>query len=237
MILACPKCNARFLVPDTAIGANGRNVRCGKCAHNWFTMPRGEAPAAAAGAPDIDKLMREGAVRTVSGAAESPPLKPIPPGSNLPVRLRRFGFGRRLRLYAAGLAVVLTAAAVGAGLVDLAPTLVGLPDSHGLAFADMKIQPAAPAGTHAGKAVRFVLEGNITNKTQATLAEPDIRIALLNHDGREIRRWWRKGQHAAIAAGGKVPFSIPDLDIPREDGMRLRLDMGNWLELALRPVQ
>lgn len=36
MIIACPACATRYVVPDSAIGADGRNVRCAKCRHNWF---------------------------------------------------------------------------------------------------------------------------------------------------------------------------------------------------------
>lgn len=35
MILCCPACETRFRVPDTLIGAGGRKVRCGACAHIW----------------------------------------------------------------------------------------------------------------------------------------------------------------------------------------------------------
>ena len=43
MIIACPACATRYVVPDSAIGLEGRSVRCAKCKHSWFQ----EGPALA----------------------------------------------------------------------------------------------------------------------------------------------------------------------------------------------
>ena len=49
MIIACPACATRYVVPDSAIGVDGRTVRCAKCRHSWFQ--EGPAPAAPPPAP------------------------------------------------------------------------------------------------------------------------------------------------------------------------------------------
>ncbi len=36
MDIACPACSTRYVVPDSAIGVNGRVLRCAKCRHSWF---------------------------------------------------------------------------------------------------------------------------------------------------------------------------------------------------------
>jgi predicted Zn finger-like uncharacterized protein len=49
MIIACPACATRYVVPDSAIGVEGRTVRCAKCKHSWFQDgPEIAAPEAGA---------------------------------------------------------------------------------------------------------------------------------------------------------------------------------------------
>jgi predicted Zn finger-like uncharacterized protein len=49
--IVCPNCQARYQLPDGAIGPEGRKVSCSSCAHKWRAHPEepdpAEAPAAA----------------------------------------------------------------------------------------------------------------------------------------------------------------------------------------------
>ncbi|WP_242127536.1 MJ0042-type zinc finger domain-containing protein [Sphingobium sp. Sx8-8] len=70
MILVCPNCATRYIVPDSAVGPNGRQVRCAACKHSWFQEGAALAPReemlATAGAPEV-------------AAPPPPPPPPSPP--------------------------------------------------------------------------------------------------------------------------------------------------------------
>jgi predicted Zn finger-like uncharacterized protein len=75
MIIACPACGTRYAVPDTAIGSEGRTVRCAKCKHSWFQDP-----------PELvlDQAAPSVAAPTQAPAEAPAPAAPPPPPAEEP---------------------------------------------------------------------------------------------------------------------------------------------------------
>ncbi|WP_420384469.1 zinc-ribbon domain-containing protein [Novosphingobium sp.] len=69
MIIACPACSTRYVVPDSAIGVDGRTVRCANCRHSWFQAGPELPPRA--------EVTAEPAPETVSPRAVAPQPEPV----------------------------------------------------------------------------------------------------------------------------------------------------------------
>jgi predicted Zn finger-like uncharacterized protein len=210
VILQCPACQARYLLPDQAIGATGRTVRCAKCAHSWFQAPSESAKA-------VDDL------KQVLDKINAKP-KPIPPGSNLPV-VRREATPLSLRLSVAAIAAVAAALLI----LVIHPGTFGLPASKGLVLADAGLTKLS-VNNH----VVYEINGKITNATANLMAVPTVRVTLLDGDNITLKTWDFANKGKTLEAGKDLPFTTGNLEIPSTKAARFSVDLGNPLELALR---
>lgn len=90
MILTCPACHTRYLVPDTAIGPDGRQVRCASCRHSWFQEPAQLADAAPGSTTDATFA----GAAAGSEAAASATDRAVPPPSVAPPSFAETGAPR-----------------------------------------------------------------------------------------------------------------------------------------------
>lgn len=213
MILQCPGCKFRFLVPDQAIGASGRTVRCGNCKHTWFAMP---APSAQS-VPDLDSMLGE-----INAHIKA---KPIPPGSNLPALKREpMPMGLMLGTIAAAVVAMVFIA------LTLAPGIAGFPPSEGLALAEVKmLKPSEEE-----KRKFYEISGKILNTTEDTLEVSTLRVTLIDNEGSSLQYWEFSEPGRMLEPGKDLPFTTGELDVRFNRGKQFVVELGSALELALR---
>jgi len=205
MILTCPNCTTRFLLPAQSLTPNGRKVRCSNCQELWFQLPDPDEISAAVQKPfdEIPKAVR-----------------PLPQGSSLPVVTddetgkSRKKTGKALAgvisVFALSLLltyslshqimVQLPASAPYFEMVGIEPILPG----QGLVFDRLSAQADKNSQGHETVTVK----GQIINLTDSHVVVPMIEAELRDKNEKSLDLWLVEPAQDHVAPESNLEFKF-----------------------------
>lgn len=217
MLLVCPSCRTRYVVPDTAIGAGGRQVRCANCKHSWFQDgpefdPAESLPTAAA--PPRSATVERGASEPGPPPGyEAAGSRPQSSFDHAPPFRARRNPARYLTIAAALFALIV----VGLGAAVWHFGLL----SSGISFAssepDLRIilDENQDRQTLRDGTEYFAASGAIVNSSPEEQVVPPLLVVLRDAGGRVVYQWKMVLPVKSLAPGGRIEFNEAKLDVPR----------------------
>lgn len=225
MILTCPNCDTRYQTDATKFAPPGRNVRCAKCGHVWFQAPlepeaeaEPESEAAAAEVPpgpmspmaahDEDHAPMHHGFAPNAGAAS---MSSAERGHIVDVPRRRRG-GRVI----VWLLLILIIAAAAFIAVKYRQTVATMWPKTASVYAalgmkvnvlGLDIRDVSPGTAFDGSQSVLEVKGRIVNITDHAIPVPEVRVALIDGEAREIYHWKFDAGMGSLGAGASGDFT------------------------------
>jgi predicted Zn finger-like uncharacterized protein len=214
MILVCPSCDTRYFADDSAIGNDGRRVRCVSCGHSWFAKMQEEgAPPAPA---EDTGLTREQVERLRQTAAANSAARA---GPHAEYRAREHARRKRERsrasIIAWGVGFVVFVGAVTAAIVfrnEIANAfprtaslyrMVGLEvNRFGLALEEVDAKRSFDGTTPV-----LTVTGAAVNRSDEPREAPKLRVVLRDEAGKQVKEWTDQLSVTTLGPGERVEFS------------------------------
>lgn len=216
MILSCPECSTRFMVPDDALRPAGRTVKCGKCEHRWFADP---PPSIADLSDDGDDSNEYEPVRvTPLDPEEQAPFRP----ENLPAIARP---PSPIVTFAAwGLLVVMIGvfgailwfgrAPLVAALPVFQPVYQSLGVCVGLANPESAFRFDGKPEPSRAESGELVIRGALLRESSCATYVPDIVVEFLDTKRAVLQRTAYPLGIASLEAGKPTPFALRIVEWP-----------------------
>lgn len=205
MIITCPRCLAAYTVPDSALGAQGRKVRCSSCHFEWqeasppqnaianLAPQRAPAPSAGTAPP----------AKTESKKPKPPaPVKPKSEASSSPAAVIAFVI---LAALLAGLVMMRNSISNAIPAMEAIYESVGLPVGSPAEW--FVISGKGVESAEDGNRFTLTVHGDVENVSKRPRDLPPVRISWISKDGQVGAVTTVRASPEHLEPGGKATFT------------------------------